>query len=101
VQRASRAQLHHQVGPPVGERARIVDVDDMRVAGQPPGRRHLAEKPAPIAFGEQHAVVHLDRDFPADRQLPAPVHGGETARAEDAADPMPGNVRCRDHDRSA
>jgi len=39
----------------------------MRVTGQAPGRRHLAEKPAPVAFGEEHPVVHLDRDFPADR----------------------------------
>jgi hypothetical protein len=38
----------------------------MRVTGQPPGRRHLAEKPALVTLGEQHPVVHLDRDFPAD-----------------------------------
>jgi hypothetical protein len=73
----------------------------MRVTGQSPGRRHLAEKPAAVTLGEQRPVIHLYGDFPADRQLPAPVHGGEAARAEDAADPMPGNVRCRDHDRLA
>jgi hypothetical protein len=73
----------------------------MRMTRQPPGCGHLAEKPAPVTLGEEHPVVHLDRDFPADGELPAPVHGGEAARAEDAADPMPGNVRCRDHDRLA
>jgi hypothetical protein len=73
----------------------------MRMTGQPPGRRHLAEKPAPVTLGEEHPVVHLDRDFPADGELPAPVHGGEAARAEDGADPVSGNVGCRDHDRLA
>jgi len=55
-------------------------------------------EPAAVTLGEQHPDVHLDGHFPADCYLPAPVDGGEAAGAEDAADPMPGNVRCRDHD---
>jgi hypothetical protein len=69
----------------------------MRVTGQPPGRCHLAEEPAAVTFGKQHAVVNLHGHFPADRYLPAPVHGGEAACAEYAADHMAGNVRCGDH----
>jgi hypothetical protein len=95
---AGRAQLHHRVGSAVAEGARVVDVDDVGMARQPSCRRHLAEEAAPVTFGEQHPVVHLHRDFSAYRDLPAPVDGGETAGAEDAADPMSGNVRCRDHD---
>ena len=88
-------------GRPSLEGARVVDVDDMRMPGQPSRRRHLADEPAAITFGEQHPVIHLHGDLPAHRQLPAPVDGGEAARAEDAADPMSGNVGCRDHDPSA
>ena len=96
-QRAGRAQLHHQVGPPVGERARVVDVDDMRVPGEPPRRRHLPDKPPAIPLAEQHAVVHLDGHLAADPQLPAPVDGGEPTRAQHAPDLVPGDVRCGDH----
>src|SRR5215470_17582578 len=43
----------------------VVDVDDVRVAGQPPGCRHLAEEPPPVTFGKQYPVADLYRDFPA------------------------------------
>jgi hypothetical protein len=31
-----------------------------------PKSESLTEKPALVTLGEQHPVVHLDRDFPAD-----------------------------------
>jgi hypothetical protein len=80
------------------EGSRVVDVDDVRVPGQPSRRGHLAEEATAVAFGKQDPVVDLHGHFPADGELPAPVDGREAPGAEDSPDPMPGNVRCRDHD---
>ena len=97
VQRARRAQLHHQVGPPVGQCARVIDVDDMRVAGEPSRRRHFPDEPLhAVPLAEQHPVVHLDGHLAADRPLPAPVDGGEPARGPECPDLVPGDVRCGD-----
>jgi hypothetical protein len=79
VQGADRAQFHDQVGTAVIEHSRVVYVDDVRVPGQPSRRGYLTEEAATITLGEQDPIVDLDRDFPADGELPAPVDGGEAS----------------------
>jgi hypothetical protein len=101
VQRARRAEFHHQVRPAVIEGPGIVDVDHVRVPGQPARRGHLAHEPPPVAVAEQHPVVHLHGHFPADRYLPGPVDGRVASPAENAPDLMPGNVRCCDREAPA
>ena len=97
VERAVRAQFHHQVGPPVPQGPRVVDVDDVRMPGQPPGRVDLTEEAPLVTLGVQDPAVYLHGCLPADGDLPGPVDGGETTRAEYAGHGVPGNVWCRNH----
>ena len=101
VERAARAQFHHHVRAAVPQRPGVVDVDDVRVTGQLPGRCYLAEETPLVALGVQHPAVHLDGRLAADRDLPGLVDGGEASRAEHTGHGVPGNVWCRDHNRTA
>ena len=55
-QRAALAQRHHQVGPVVGQDARVVDGDDAGMAGHPARRARLAQEPALFGVGDQARV---------------------------------------------
>jgi hypothetical protein len=100
-ERAGRAQFHHQVRPPVTQRSRVIDVDDVRMPGQPPGRGHLADEAPLVTLGLQDPPVNLHRRLTADRYLPRSVHRGEATRAEHTADSVSRNVRCLNHTQTA
>jgi hypothetical protein len=99
VQRASRAQGHHQVGTAVGQRAGVVDRDHVRMPGQPARRGHLAQVTASAPIVGEHPIVHLDRDLAVDRVLVRPVHRREPAAPEHVEQLVARNVRSRQHAR--
>src|SRR5215469_9667672 len=101
IERAAWAQLHHQVRPAVSQHSSVVDVNDVRMPGKPPGRRHLTKEAPLVALGVQDSAVHLHGRLAANRHLPGLVDGSETARAKNPGDAMPRNVWCRDHSQAA
>src|ERR1700745_67491 len=88
-------------GPDATQGSRVVDGNHVRMSGQLPGRVDLAEEAPLVTLGVQDPAVHLDGRLPADGDLPGPVDGRETARAQDPGNGMPGNVWRRDHSQSA
>lgn len=59
--------------------------------GQRPGRGDLAQEAAPVAVGEQHPVVHLERHLPADGGLEREVDDPEATLPQHAPDLIAGN----------
>src|SRR5262249_5913656 len=78
-ERATGAQLHDEVRPPVREDAGIVQVDHVRMAGQPPGRLCFAKEPATITFVEHRPAVDLYRDLTVHGFLNGPIDHAEPA----------------------
>ncbi len=76
-QRATRAQLHDQVGASVGKKSRVVHRDDAGMTRQVACGLGLSQEPAAFSLGVQGPVVHLDRNRPIQRQLPGAPHGRE------------------------
>ncbi len=82
-ERPARTQLQHHERTPVPEDAGVVDVGDVGVPRQGPGRGDLAHEAPPVTIVDQDPVVDLQRDLTADGELPGPVHDPEPALAED------------------
>jgi hypothetical protein len=77
-------ELHHEVGPTVGERAEVRDVDDVRVADPVDGHRLRAEAAHQRRVHRVECMHDLDRHQPRDLRVLGAVDPPHPAFAEQA-----------------
>ncbi len=81
-------QLHHQVGPAVGQRAAGEHPNDRRMRQPRQCLRFAKEALAGRGIRHELRPDHLDRDGPVQHDVARGVHGSHPAAAKQSLDPV-------------